>query len=94
MIKDKTIDEALIEIMRTKKALEALRVERKAIDEHDATQGKRCWPAPSPAQAAAQRAMTSAHRPTTLQPTPAPWFAAKSGCDICGKCRSHGNHRA
>lgn len=38
--------------------------------------------------------MTSAHRPTTLQPTPAPWFAAKSGCDICGKCRSHGNHKA
>jgi hypothetical protein len=31
--------------------------------------------------------MTSAHRPTTLQPNPAPWFAAESGCDICGKCR-------
>lgn len=29
MIKDKTIDEALIEIMRTKKALEALRRARK-----------------------------------------------------------------
>lgn len=33
MIKDKTIDEALIEIMRTKKALEAL---RKAIKSADA----------------------------------------------------------
>jgi hypothetical protein len=30
MILDKTIDEALIEIMRTKKALEALRAKRKA----------------------------------------------------------------
>lgn len=30
MIKDQTIDEALIEIMRTKKALEALRKARKA----------------------------------------------------------------
>ena len=30
MIEDQTIDEALIEIMRTKKALEALRKERKA----------------------------------------------------------------
>lgn len=29
MIKDKTIDEALLEIMRTKKALEALRKARK-----------------------------------------------------------------
>jgi len=33
MIKDKTIDEALIEIMRTKKALEALRRARKAATE-------------------------------------------------------------
>lgn len=38
--------------------------------------------------------MTACHRPTTLQPNPAPWFAAKSGCDICGKCRSQGNHKA
>ncbi|MGX0957440.1 hypothetical protein AB7M18_003568 [Pseudomonas viridiflava] len=38
--------------------------------------------------------MPSAHRPATLQPNPAPWFAAKSGCDICGKCRSQGNHKA
>ncbi len=38
--------------------------------------------------------MPSAHRSTTLQPHPAPWFAAKSGCDICGKCRSQGNHKA
>lgn len=29
MITDKTLDEALVEIMRTKKALEALRAERK-----------------------------------------------------------------
>lgn len=36
MIKDQTIDEALIEIMRTKKALEALRKERKG-------KTKRCW---------------------------------------------------
>lgn len=33
MIEDKTIDEALIEIMRTKKALEALRKARKAATE-------------------------------------------------------------
>lgn len=32
MIKDKTIDEALLEIMRTKRALEALRAERKRSD--------------------------------------------------------------
>lgn len=32
MIKDQTIDEALIEIMRTKKALEALRKHRKTCD--------------------------------------------------------------
>ena len=30
MIEDKTLDEALLEVMRTKKALEALRTERKA----------------------------------------------------------------
>ena len=34
MIKDQTIDEALIEIMRTKKALEALRKARKKVS-HD-----------------------------------------------------------
>jgi len=34
MIKDQTIDEALIEIMRTKKALEALRKARKSDSEH------------------------------------------------------------
>lgn len=33
MITDKTLDEALIEIMRTKKALEALRKARKASPE-------------------------------------------------------------
>lgn len=32
MIKDQTIDEALIEIMRTKKALEALRSARKGAE--------------------------------------------------------------
>lgn len=36
MIKDRTIDEALIEIMRTKKALEALRKARKKVS-HDHT---------------------------------------------------------
>lgn len=36
MIKDQTIDEALIEIMRTKKALEALRKARKS-------KTTRCW---------------------------------------------------
>lgn len=36
MIKDQTLDEALLEIMRTKKALEALRKARKA-------RTKRCW---------------------------------------------------
>jgi len=36
MIKDQTIDEALIEIMRTKKALEALRKARKE-------KTRRCW---------------------------------------------------
>lgn len=36
MIKDQTIDEALIEIMRTQKALEALRKARKG-------KTKRCW---------------------------------------------------
>lgn len=36
MIKDQTIDEALIEIMRTKKALEALRKARKEVS-HDAS---------------------------------------------------------
>lgn len=34
MIKDKTLDEALIELMRVKKALEALRRKRKAVS-HD-----------------------------------------------------------
>lgn len=34
MIKDQTIDEALIEIMRTKKALEALRKARKESSEN------------------------------------------------------------
>lgn len=34
MIKDQTIDEALIEIMRTKKALEALRKARKDSECH------------------------------------------------------------
>lgn len=34
MITDKAIDEALIEIMRTKKALEALRAKRKTVS-HD-----------------------------------------------------------
>lgn len=33
MIKDQTIDEALIEIMRTKKTLEALRKVRKSFEE-------------------------------------------------------------
>lgn len=33
MIQDQTIDEALIEIMRTKKALEALRKARKHFEE-------------------------------------------------------------
>lgn len=36
MIKDQTLDEALLEIMRTKKALEALRKARKAKTTH-------CW---------------------------------------------------
>jgi hypothetical protein len=36
VIKDQTLDEALIEIMRTKKALEALRKARKG-------KTKRCW---------------------------------------------------
>lgn len=44
MILDKTIDEALIEIMRTKKALEALRKARKSIshdrDEHQINTGR------------------------------------------------------
>lgn len=35
MIQDQTIDEALIEVMRTKKALEALRKARKSVA-HDA----------------------------------------------------------
>ena len=35
MIKDQTIDEALIEIMRTKKALEALRKAIKKVDHSD-----------------------------------------------------------
>jgi hypothetical protein len=35
VIKDKTIDEALIEIMRTKKALEALRKARKGVSTGD-----------------------------------------------------------
>lgn len=34
MIQDQTIDEALIEIMRTKKALEALRKARKDMEEN------------------------------------------------------------
>jgi hypothetical protein len=36
VIKDQTIDEALIEIMRTKKALEALRAKRKEVS-HDSS---------------------------------------------------------
>ncbi|KPW41461.1 hypothetical protein ALO87_200021 [Pseudomonas syringae pv. apii] len=38
--------------------------------------------------------MTSAHRATTLQPIPAPWFAVKSKCDICNGYRARGNHKA
>ncbi|MBO5391372.1 MAG: hypothetical protein J6A65_06160 [Pseudomonas sp.] len=34
MISDKTLDEALVELLRTKKALEALRAKRKADAEH------------------------------------------------------------
>lgn len=33
MISDKTLDEALVELLRTKKALEALRAKRKAVSE-------------------------------------------------------------
>lgn len=56
MITDKTLDETLVELLRCQRALEALRKERKALAEHEATQGKRCWPAPSPDHAAAKRA--------------------------------------
>lgn len=56
MITDKTLDEALVELLRTKRSLEALRAERKETSEHEATQGKRCWPAPSVKHAAAKRA--------------------------------------
>lgn len=35
MIKDQTLDEALLEIMRTKKALEALRKARKGTESSD-----------------------------------------------------------
>ncbi len=38
--------------------------------------------------------MTSALRPTKLQPTPAPWFAVKSKCYICNGYRARGNHKA
>lgn len=51
MIKDKTIDEALIEIMRTKRALEALRASRKDYSGHGAK-----WYPNMPECAAAKRA--------------------------------------
>ena len=35
MITDKTLDEALVELLRCKRALEALRAERKAAGEFD-----------------------------------------------------------
>lgn len=44
MIQDKTIDEALIELLRTQKALEALRKARKSVkhdaDEHQINTGR------------------------------------------------------
>lgn len=55
MIQDKTIDEALIELMRCKKALEALRSERKA-EASDLDAPKRYWVRPSKNHAAAKRA--------------------------------------
>jgi len=58
MINDKTLDEALIEIMRCKKALEALRAERKAEDVASTEAGfnGRYWARPSVKHAAAKRA--------------------------------------
>lgn len=51
MIQDKTIDETLVELARTMKALQALRAERKAIREE-----RRYKPAGSAIHAAAKRA--------------------------------------
>lgn len=56
MIRDITIDQVLIELKRTEKALLELRAERRATAEYEATQGKRCWPKPSVLHAAAKRA--------------------------------------
>lgn len=56
MITDHAIDQALIELKRTEYQLLALRAERRATAKHEATQGKRCWPAPSVKHAAAKRA--------------------------------------
>lgn len=53
MIKDKTIDEALIEIMRAKKALEALRKARKGTESSD---GFRFFQGAAKEHAAAKRA--------------------------------------
>jgi hypothetical protein len=43
MIQDKTIDEALIEIMRTKKALEALRAKRKTVGQEEDSVRRSNW---------------------------------------------------
>lgn len=55
MILDKTIDEALIEIMRTKKALEALRKARKAA-EINGVKGVWCYADQVKEHSAAKRA--------------------------------------
>lgn len=56
MIKDQTIDEALIEIMRTKKALEALRKARKANGEVALSRGVNFYGTETKEHAAAKRA--------------------------------------
>lgn len=58
MITDKTLDEALFELLRCKKALEALRAERKQeiLDSVDAGFNGRIWHRPSVKHAAAKRA--------------------------------------
>lgn len=58
MIQDKTIDEALLELIRTKRVLEALRAERKkeVQDSELAGFNGRYWPRPSIKHAAAKRA--------------------------------------
>lgn len=56
MITDRTLDEALVELLRTKRALEALRAKRKANGEEALSRGRQFYGVETKEHAAAKRA--------------------------------------